>query len=153
RETTARPRHHRNSLAHPRRARGAAGPATQPARPALRTRLSGGPAPAARWHSAARSRARGGTRHEPLAPKAHPWREHYNVPMPPVPPPPGPSARVIVGLSGGVDSAVAALLLKEARWDVQGLFLSNWEEEDDDGYCTAAQDFQDARAVAAELGI
>jgi tRNA-specific 2-thiouridylase len=73
--------------------------------------------------------------------------------MPPVPPPPGSSARVIVGLSGGVDSAVAALLLKEAGWDVQGLFLSNWEEEDDDGYCTAAQDFQDARAVAAELGI
>jgi tRNA-uridine 2-sulfurtransferase len=52
-----------------------------------------------------------------------------------------------------VDSAVAALLLKEAGWDVQGLFLSNWEEEDDDAYCTAAQDFQDARAVAAELGI
>jgi tRNA-specific 2-thiouridylase len=51
-----------------------------------------------------------------------------------------------------VDSAVAALLLKEAGWDVQGLFLSNWEE-DDDAYCTAAQDFQDARAVAAELGI
>ncbi|HEX4649367.1 MAG TPA: tRNA 2-thiouridine(34) synthase MnmA [Steroidobacteraceae bacterium] len=62
------------------------------------------------------------------------------------------SARVIVGLSGGVDSAVAALLLKDAGWDVQGLFMSNWEE-DDDGYCTAAQDYQDARAVAAELGI
>ena len=63
-----------------------------------------------------------------------------------------PSARVIVGLSGGVDSAVAALLLKEQGWDVQGLFMSNWEE-DDDGYCTAAQDFQDARAIARELGI
>ncbi|HEY0766922.1 MAG TPA: tRNA 2-thiouridine(34) synthase MnmA [Steroidobacteraceae bacterium] len=59
---------------------------------------------------------------------------------------------IIVGLSGGVDSAVAALLLKDAGWDVQGLFMSNWEE-DDDGYCTSAQDFQDARAVAAELGI
>src|SRR6516162_257622 len=70
-----------------------------------------------------------------------------------LPPPPGASARAIVGLSGGVDSAVAALLLKQSGWDVQGLFLSNWEEEDDDVYCTAARDFQDARAIAAELGI
>ncbi|HYL70923.1 MAG TPA: tRNA 2-thiouridine(34) synthase MnmA [Candidatus Dormibacteraeota bacterium] len=62
------------------------------------------------------------------------------------------SARVIVGLSGGVDSAVAALLLKDAGYAVQGLFMSNWEE-DEDAYCTAARDFQDARAVAAELGI
>ncbi|HJX20111.1 MAG TPA: tRNA 2-thiouridine(34) synthase MnmA, partial [Steroidobacteraceae bacterium] len=58
----------------------------------------------------------------------------------------------MVGLSGGVDSAVAALLLKDAGWEVQGLFMSNWEE-DDDAYCTSARDFQDARAVAAELGI
>jgi len=62
-------------------------------------------------------------------------------------------ARVIVGLSGGVDSAVAALLLKKAGWEVQGLFMSNWDEDEDDAYCTAARDFQDARAVAAELGI
>jgi tRNA-specific 2-thiouridylase len=61
--------------------------------------------------------------------------------------------RIIVGLSGGVDSAVAALLLKEQGWDVQALFMSNWDAEDDDTYCTAAQDFQDARAVATELGI
>src|SRR3984885_14287608 len=60
--------------------------------------------------------------------------------------------RVIVALSGGVDSAVAALLLKENGWDVQGLFMSNWDE-DDDSYCTAAQDYQDARAVARELRI
>jgi tRNA-uridine 2-sulfurtransferase len=59
---------------------------------------------------------------------------------------------VIVGLSGGVDSAVAALLLKEQGWAVQGLFMSNWEE-DDDGYCTSAQDFQDARSIARELDI
>src|SRR6185437_14796677 len=60
-------------------------------------------------------------------------------------------ARVIVGLSGGVDSAVAALLLLEAGYEVQGLFMSNWEEED--AYCTSAQDYQDARAVARELAI
>src|ERR1700692_487720 len=65
---------------------------------------------------------------------------------------PSSATRVIVGLSGGVDSAVAALLLKECGWDVQGRFMSNWDETDD-SYCTAAQDFQDARAVAAELGI
>jgi tRNA-specific 2-thiouridylase len=59
--------------------------------------------------------------------------------------------RVIVGLSGGVDSAVAALLLVRAGHDVQGLFMSNWD--DDDSYCTQADDFQDARAVAIELGI
>ncbi len=66
-------------------------------------------------------------------------------------PPPAAGDRVIVGLSGGVDSAVAALLLKQAGWEVQGLFMSNWDDED--GYCTAAQDYQDARAVAAELAI
>ena len=54
-------------------------------------------------------------------------------------------------MSGGVDSAVAALLLKRAGHDVHGLYMSNWE--DDDAYCTGAQDFQDARAVAAELDI
>jgi tRNA-specific 2-thiouridylase len=62
-----------------------------------------------------------------------------------------PNSRVIVGLSGGVDSAVAALLLKEEGWDVQGLFMSNWD--DDDAYCTSAADYQDARAVAQVLEI
>jgi tRNA-specific 2-thiouridylase len=61
------------------------------------------------------------------------------------------SVRIIVGLSGGVDSAVAALLLQEQGFDVEGLFMVNWEE--DDAYCTTAADYQDARAVARELGI
>ena len=55
-------------------------------------------------------------------------------------------------MSGGVDSAVAALLLLEQGYRVQGLFMSNWEQ-DDDGYCTSAQDFQDARRVCEELEI
>src|SRR5579862_5574109 len=75
------------------------------------------------------------------------------MPDPPLVPVPGPGARVIVGLSVGAVSLKKKLLLKEAGWDVQGLFMSNWEEDDDDAYCTAARDFQDARAVAAELGI
>ena len=54
-------------------------------------------------------------------------------------------------MSGGVDSAVAALLLRDAGFAVQGLFMSNWED-DDDAYCTAAADFQDARRVCEMLG-
>jgi tRNA-specific 2-thiouridylase len=58
---------------------------------------------------------------------------------------------VIVGMSGGVDSAVSALLLRDAGCDVHGLFMSNWD--DGDSYCTAAADFQDARRVCEILGI
>ena len=61
-------------------------------------------------------------------------------------------ARVIVALSGGVDSAVSAALLLDAGHQVEALFMSNWVE-DDEGYCTTAEDFQDARRVADELGI
>ena len=59
--------------------------------------------------------------------------------------------RVILGLSGGVDSAVAALLLKDEGYDVHALHMTNWE--DDEGYCTAAEDLQDARRVCEQLEI
>jgi tRNA-specific 2-thiouridylase len=60
--------------------------------------------------------------------------------------------RVVLGISGGVDSAVAAALLKDAGLDVHALFMRNWDD-DDDAYCTAAADLQDARRTCDELGI
>jgi tRNA-specific 2-thiouridylase len=63
------------------------------------------------------------------------------------------NGRVIVGLSGGVDSSVAALRLLEQGWRVEGLFMKNWEEDDDAEYCGAAEDLADARAVASLLDI
>lgn len=59
--------------------------------------------------------------------------------------------RVVLGLSGGVDSAVAALLLKDRGADVHALHMTNWD--DDDGYCTAAADLQDARRICEHLDI
>ena len=59
---------------------------------------------------------------------------------------------VIVGMSGGVDSSVAGALLLDQGFEVQGLFMSNWQE-DEDGYCTSAQDFDDTRRVCEMLGI
>lgn len=61
--------------------------------------------------------------------------------------------RVIIGLSGGVDSAVAAMLLKRKGYDVHGLFMKNWEEDDDAEYCAAEEDLASARAVAEKLEI
>jgi tRNA-uridine 2-sulfurtransferase len=61
--------------------------------------------------------------------------------------------KVVVGLSGGVDSAVAALLLKRAGHEVVGLFMKNWEDDDNDEYCSTRQDLIDAAAVADVIGI
>ncbi|MCB1859514.1 MAG: tRNA 2-thiouridine(34) synthase MnmA [Gammaproteobacteria bacterium] len=61
--------------------------------------------------------------------------------------------KVIVGLSGGVDSAVAALLLKEQGYRVEGLFMKNWEEDDSAEYCSAAKDLADAQDIAERLEI
>ncbi len=61
--------------------------------------------------------------------------------------------RVVVGLSGGVDSAVAAWMLKSQGHDVHAIFMKNWEDDDDQGYCSANEDFVDAAAVADVLGI
>ncbi len=61
--------------------------------------------------------------------------------------------RVVIGMSGGVDSSVAALLLKEQGYEVIGLFMRNWHEEDDSGSCTAEADYTDVRRVANLLDI
>ena len=61
--------------------------------------------------------------------------------------------RVIVGMSGGVDSSVAAHLLIEAGYQVEGLFMKNWDEDDGTEYCTAKEDLVDAQSVCDKLGI
>ena len=63
------------------------------------------------------------------------------------------ATKVIVGMSGGVDSSVSALLLREQGYQVEGLFMKNWEEDDGTEYCTAKEDLADAQAVADRLGI
>ncbi|HJV10495.1 MAG TPA: tRNA 2-thiouridine(34) synthase MnmA [Burkholderiales bacterium] len=61
--------------------------------------------------------------------------------------------KVVVGMSGGVDSAVAALLAKRAGHDVVGLFMKNWEDDDSDEYCSTREDLIDAAAAADRIGI
>ncbi|PNK63819.1 MULTISPECIES: tRNA 2-thiouridine(34) synthase MnmA [Pantoea] len=61
--------------------------------------------------------------------------------------------KVIVGMSGGVDSSVSAWLLQQQGYQVEGLFMKNWEEDDGEEYCTAADDLADAQAVCDKLGI
>ena len=61
--------------------------------------------------------------------------------------------RIVVGMSGGVDSSVAALLLKEQGYDVIGVFMKNWEEKDENGVCTSESDWNDVRAVCDQIDI
>ncbi len=63
------------------------------------------------------------------------------------------NTRVIVGMSGGVDSSVSALLLMQQGYQVEGLFMKNWEEDDGTEYCTAKEDLADAQAVCDRLGL
>ena len=63
------------------------------------------------------------------------------------------AGHVVVGLSGGVDSAVAAYLLRRDGYDVVGVFMKNWEETGEDGVCTAAADYEDVKSVSAAIGI
>src|SRR4030042_3533789 len=61
--------------------------------------------------------------------------------------------KVVVGLSGGVDSSVTALLLKQQGYEVIGLFMKNWEDDNTDDYCSSRQDLVDAASVADTIGI
>ncbi len=61
--------------------------------------------------------------------------------------------RIVVGMSGGVDSSVTALLLKQQGYDVVGLFMKNWEDDDNEAYCSSRQDLIDAVSVADTIGI
>ncbi|MUV07420.1 tRNA 2-thiouridine(34) synthase MnmA [Planococcaceae bacterium Storch 2/2-2] len=61
--------------------------------------------------------------------------------------------RVVVGMSGGVDSSVSALLLKEQGYDVIGVFMKNWDDTDETGFCTATEDYEDVIAVCEQIGI
>lgn len=61
--------------------------------------------------------------------------------------------KVVVGMSGGVDSSVTAYLLKEQGYDVIGIFMKNWDEKDEAGVCTAEEDYEDVRRVSAQLDI
>ncbi|KNC80759.1 tRNA methyl transferase [Sphaeroforma arctica JP610] len=61
--------------------------------------------------------------------------------------------KVVVGMSGGVDSSVVALLLKQQGYDVEGLFMQNWDTRDEQGHCSADEDYKDMLDVCQKLGI
>ena len=61
--------------------------------------------------------------------------------------------KIIVGVSGGVDSSVTALLLKQQGYEVTGVFMKNWEDDDTDEFCSAEEDIQDAQAICDQIGI
>ena len=61
--------------------------------------------------------------------------------------------RVVVGMSGGVDSSVAASLLKQQGYDVIGIFMKNWDDTDEFGVCTATEDYKDVIRVCNQIGI
>ncbi|AUX11747.1 tRNA 2-thiouridine(34) synthase MnmA [Latilactobacillus sakei] len=63
------------------------------------------------------------------------------------------NTRVVVGMSGGVDSSVTALLLKQQGYDVIGVFMKNWDDTDENGVCTATEDYEDVAKVASKIGI
>lgn len=63
------------------------------------------------------------------------------------------NTRVVVGMSGGVDSSVAALLLKQQGYDVIGIFMKNWDDTDETGFCTATEDYDDVIKVCNQIGI
>lgn len=75
------------------------------------------------------------------------------APLPPALEDVSPDAEIIVGVSGGVDSAVALALIHDAGYRVRALFMKNWEEDDDGEFCAAAEDLEDAERVCAHLGI
>jgi tRNA-specific 2-thiouridylase len=66
---------------------------------------------------------------------------------------PNESIRIVVGMSGGVDSSVTALLLKRQGYDVIGVFMKNWDDTDEFGHCTAEEDAEDVRRVCGQIGI
>jgi tRNA-specific 2-thiouridylase len=84
---------------------------------------------------------------------ANPERDSHRAVRTPEKIPMAHREKIIVGMSGGVDSSVAALLLQRAGFEVVGLFMKNWEDDDDDEYCSTRQDLIDCAAVADVIGI